>query len=59
MEIAESEECMFYFNPFSTFTDMHIVKYFASTDVFMSLHKPIITLTPFYEFTMHQCPEHV
>jgi len=50
---------MFYFNPFSTFTDMHIVKYFASTDVFMSLHKPIITLTPFYEFTMHQCPEHV
>ena len=35
---------------------LHIVSYFAGTDVFMSLHEPIITLflTPkntFYEFT--------
>ena len=35
---------------------LHIVSYFAGTDAFMSLHKPIITLflTPkktFYEFT--------
>ena len=37
-------------------TTLHIVSYFADTDVFMNLHKPIITLflTPkklFYEFT--------
>ena len=35
---------------------LHIVSYFAGTDAFMSLHKPIITLFltlkyPFYEFT--------
>ena len=35
---------------------LHIVSYFAGTDVFMSLHKPIknLFLTPkktFYEFT--------
>ena len=33
--------------------NVHIVSYFASTDVFMSIHKPIITLTllPFHEIT--------
>ena len=35
---------------------LHIVSYFAGTDAFMSLHKPLITLfqtpkSPFYEFT--------
>ena len=35
---------------------LHSTSYFADTDAFMSLHKPIITLfltpkIPFYEFT--------